>query len=792
MTATATRPRPAPSGSTGRSAGPASPPPTGPPPLTSDPFLGSAVALTVLTLVASLGMGRLFDNGRFALPMIAAAVVAHASAWLGRRLGLGLMTGLLLSACTVGLAIVWVELLDTTAYGIPWAGTWHAADQALSDAWSQFSRVVAPAPTTKGFLMAAMAGVGVTAVLADWAAYRVRTTFEPLLPSFTLFLFASALGAPKHRGLATGSFVAAVLFFLVVHQAALRAETTAWFASRSRGGVGALLQGGLAIGLAAVVAAVFIGPNLPGADAKGLISWRKSGDGGPRDRVTTSPLVDIRGRLVTQSNIEVFTVKSDRRAYWQLTTLDTFDGRIWSSNRNYSSVKKSLPGGISDAVKQDAVVQEFDISALDSIWLPVAYRPTKVEGVKHVSYSEQLGSLISSEATSNGLVYKVESEIPEFRPEALRTAPAVAPDRQFLALPSVPAAVVAEARRITGPHTTAFDKALALQDYFRKGFTYSLDVRPGHDERALERFLLRDKKGYCEQFAGTFAVMARSVGLPSRVAVGFTPGELDADGRYHVRGLNAHAWPEVYLGQFGWVAFEPTPGPAPPGAEAYLGVPEAQADAQRPSVATTAPPTTATSAPDGNSTRTTRPRDAGDVKVGNFDEPKKAMSPVLKAALVLGGLAVAWCVGVPLLLRRRRDRRRAAATTGVDRVVVAWDEACDSLAFASARAARRPAETVHEYAGRAPGAAGFTTGSDVHEAMRTLAAQTAVASYSPGDLPAETVARAMAAADAVGRSVNQSVGWRKRVRRALDPRPLVPRRTREITGKAGSRRAAPA
>jgi transglutaminase-like putative cysteine protease len=791
MTATATPPRPAPARPTPATSSPASGAQPEPP-LANDPFLGSAVSLALLSVVAVAGMGRLFADGGFFGPVLAAALVVHLASWWGRRAGLGLASGLAVSMGALALAIAWVELPRTTAYGIPWTGTWRAAAQALDAAWGQFSQVVAPAPVTRGFVISAMAGAGVTAMLADWAAYRVRTTFEPLLPSFTLFLFTSALGTAHGRGLATAAYVAAALLFLVVHQAALRAETTAWFASRSRRGIAALLQGGVVIGIAAVVASVVIGPNLPGAKSKAVIAWRRTGGTGGGDRVTTSPLVDIRGRLVSLSDVEVFSVKSTARAYWQLTTLDTFDGRIWSSNRNYSDVKHGLPGGIPDDVAANHVVQDFAIEGLDSIWLPVAYQPTRIEGIDHVSYNAALGSLITAGATSNNTQYKVDSEVPEFRPEQLRTAQASTPDPAFVALPPIPAAVAVEARRVTAGATTAYDKALALQNYFRDNFTYSLDVRPGHDDRALERFLFRDRKGYCEQFAGTYAVMARSLGLPTRVAVGFTPGEMGSDGRFHVRGLNAHAWPEVYLGQFGWVSFEPTPGRGQPGAQAWTGVPDEQASAAQPSVNTTAPPTTATTAATPNgSTPTTRNRDQN-VDSGGRSAGAGSHKPLaawLKAAIGLGVVLLVWALGVPLLLNRRRAGRRAAASSASDRVVVAWDEACEALAVADTAAGRRPAETVHEYAARAPAAARLNgSTSKVAEAMRSLAGLTAAASYgAEGSLPAEAVARSMAAADVVHNAVDRSLGWRKRLWWRVDPRPLVHPRVRELVTRSGGR-----
>lgn len=794
MTATATPPRPPavrPPGSSGPS-GPSAPA-GGIEARQPDPFLGSMLSLTALTFVATLGMGRLFADGSFIVPLCTGAIATHLVAWWARRIGLGLAAGALATAGALALVVAWVVLPHTTAYGIPWMGTWSAVSDELSASWSQFSRVVAPAPVTKGFLIASMAGVGTCAFLADWAAYRVRATLEPLLPPFTLFLFTSALGANRHQSIATAAFVGAALLFLVVHQAALRAETTAWFASRTRGGVGALLQGGAAIGLAAVVAAVFLGPNLPGADAKPIWKWRKTDSGGRGDRVTTSPLVDIKSRLVQLSDVEVFNVNATAPAYWQITTLDHFNGRIWSSAKTYKQVKERLPGGIDDDVAQkDTLVQQFRILGLESIWLPAAFQPTRIEGLDDVSYNAELASLITDEPTTNGLDYTVESEVPQLNPDMLRTADDSSPGDEYLELAQgLPARVVNEARRIMNAHPTTYDKARALQDYFRAGFTYDLDVPEGHNDRALENFLFRTKKGYCEQFSGAFAAMARAVGIPSRVAVGFTPGNLQEDGRYHVQGLHAHAWPEVWLGQFGWVAFEPTPGRGNPGMVNVTGVPPAQDNGRggtAPIVTpTTVTPTTAPAA--AGNTPTTRSRDTGvDTGDGSTDpEASKPLNPVLRAALVVLALAVVWAVVVPLLLRRRRMRRRAAAgSSGVARVLVAWEEAGEALARAGTP--RRGSETVHEYARRAPVVARLST--DAVAAMQSLAEQTAVASYSPGSLPPETVARSVAAAGAVEAAVEGAAGWRQRVLWRIDPRPLVPTRTRLITGRTGTPRAA--
>src|SRR3546814_13822800 len=89
-----------------------------------------------------------------------------------------------------------------------------------------------------------------------------------------------------------------------------------------------------------------------------------------------------------------------------------------------------------------------------------------------------------------------------------------------------------------------------------------VDVGSVHVGDALEQFLFETQVGYCEQFAGAYAAMARAVGLPARVAVGFTQGERDETDPtlFHVRGEHAHAWPEVYLAGAGWRSDERSGG----------------------------------------------------------------------------------------------------------------------------------------------------------------------------------------------------------------------------------------
>ena len=749
--------------------------------------IGATLALAALTLAVAVGMGRLFAGGDHLVPLMAAAVVGHAVMWTGRRVGAPLAVSALAAMALVALAGAWLLLMDTTTFGVPGPGTLDAARRALAGAWSEFGDVVAPAPPTDGFLLAAMAGVGATAVLADWAAFRMRVLFESVVPSFTLFVFTATLGDSAGRSLMVALYLGTLLLFLVVHRAGLESEGTSWFASRSRGGAGALIQGAAWLGVAAVVAAVVVGPRLPGASADAVLAWRDSArSGGDGRRTTVSPLVDIRGRLVDQSTNEVFTVKASNRAYWRLTSLDTFDGQIWSSDRSYAQIGERVPAGGAGGVHSRPVEQTFTIRSLSSIWLPAAYRPVQVEGIDDVSYNADLGSLITGEDTTDGFTYRVLSSVPDLTGADLEGGGAPLADRQrFVALPAVAARVRREAREATSGAATPYERALALQAYFRQSnFVYDLNASPGHDEQALENFLFKTRRGYCEQFAGAYAVLARSIGLPTRVAVGFTPGEPDDKGVFHVRGLNAHAWPEVYLAGSGWVAFEPTPGRGAPGAEAYTGVPEAQASPQQGAPATTAVPTTAV-APDDPSTpsTTTAP---GRSSAGGEDKRAGPLwrHPAVMVLLGVVALTLALLLAIPMAKGARRRRRRAGAVTPADRVWVAWTEAADAVARAGAP--RRLAETLDEHAVRA--GTGAALPSPAATALATLARDAAAASYSPAPLAEETAERARASADTVEAAVNGMATRRQRMAWTLDPRPLLPSGQSARTAPARGRR----
>lgn len=417
------------------------------------------------------------------------------------------------------------------------------------------------------------------------------------------------------------------------------------------------------------------------------------------------------------------------------------------------------------------IVQEYSVKELASIWLPAAYQPLEIEGVEGVSYNAESGSAISKFPTSDGLNYTVRSARPSFTRAELSMGEALAPAslRSHLELPEgIPPEVEQLARNVVGAAgaETPFARALALQNYLRDNFEYDINIDQGHGRQALSNFLFSTKRGYCEQFAGSYAVLARMVGLPSRVAVGFTPGDFDqAAGVYRVRGIHAHAWPEVFIEGAGWVLFEPTPGRGAPGAESYTGVAEAQetsgGQGQVPATTQVPSETPGTPPPAGAATTTT---EVPNEEPGGESGLIRQLSRILIVLFAVGIIVGVWLVAAPLVRRARRKRRRTAARSAAERVLVAWTEADESLRVARAR--RRPSETLAEHARRAGG----SVPPDAREALQRLASDATSASYSEVVSP-DTVPSAVEAAERVEKSVWSQATRGAKLKRALDPRP---------------------
>ena len=263
--------------------------------------------------------------------------------------------------------------------------------------------------------------------------------------------------------------------------------------------------------------------------------------------------------------------------------------------------------------------------------------------------------------------------------------------------------------------------------------------------------------------------MARSLGLPARVAVGFTPGELQADGKYHVYGRHAHAWPEVWFDGIGWIPFEPTPGRGSSDSEPFTGVPAAQEGASAGTGGSgqggsSPTPTTRPQDPDANPDD---PRDGGAAGGGadgtggtpTPSAPQQMPAALLAVPIVLGLLAL-WALIVPFVARWRARRQLRSPA---ERVVGAWHRARTALTLAGVE--DHADDTPVQFAIRADRAVPVD-----HRTVRTLADQVTKVVYAESDVDDTTAATMERLSVDVQHRCRDLQGWWTRLRMRLDPR----------------------
>ena len=302
--------------------------------------------------------------------------------------------------------------------------------------------------------------------------------------------------------------------------------------------------------------------------------------------------------------VKVSGAKSDR-LYWRATTLDEYTGVAWRESLRLDPPATAeridftddplLPKAALD--EKSWVKQEITVGALSDDHLIASAQPVKLRtGTAAPVRRAESGVVVLPSALRIGQRYTAWSYVPDADIVALAKVKSAYPQSLGRDLELVPGLrlpawgvegrdaqmeklfddnaqnfyvisyqpIYRKAREVVGEAKSPYAAALALEDWLRRQGGFEYDERPGAATTAeppLVAFLLRSKRGYCQHFAGSMAVMLRLLGVPARVAAGFTSGKYDERKKeWVVTDHNAHAWVEVYFPGYGWLPFDPTPG----------------------------------------------------------------------------------------------------------------------------------------------------------------------------------------------------------------------------------------
>ncbi len=536
-------------------------------------------AVAAVSAAAAIAFGRVFTG--------------HAATWKLVLVGLvsiGIAAALerrspLLAALISAVGLLWtlgiLVFPDTLWFGLPLGSTVHAIGEALARVGHQADVQVAPTPALRPLFMAAVTAVWTAAFSTHALAVRSGSPLLAAAPPAALVAFAGIVLEDGPRpGYAT-LFLLGVLALLfadglrrVRQWGPVRPWTSGLANVRRRMVASSTTRGARRVAVTVVGVALLLPGLLPGLHGKPVLELGSSADNG-----SLNPLVAVSASLRMRTPLSLFTVRVRREdaSYWRLLSLDRFDGDLWTvadldvDHGKIYGPDAQLPFTVETLPPKTpttTVTATVSIDHAPGKWLPTPYEPSSVTAGTGIRFDASHTSAVPEQGDLDpGFTYRVVARVVAPRYEQLNhrfdySGPRY---RRDLELPGdLPPAIGQLARAIVArahAHST-LEQALAVQHYLTDPtvFTYDQSVSLGSGTDALKEFLFGSHKGFCQQFASAMGVLLRALGIPARVAVGYTTGTYDEEvGGYNVSTANAHSWVEVEFPGFGWVPFEPTP-----------------------------------------------------------------------------------------------------------------------------------------------------------------------------------------------------------------------------------------
>lgn len=489
--------------------------------------------------------------------------------------------------------------------------------------------------------------------LAVWYSQRFNRVWRVVLPS-GLLLFANVYYAGS--SLNTYFIVYLLTALLIIARSYTRNQETHWKQSL----VGYTLDFGfdlLRAGFILALVATLIGWGAPAAASNEQVvqawraiegPWRSFEENWSRwfsSLRSRQPLyADPFGRFLTlqgpRSVTEnpVMDVRTREATYWRAACFNQYTGSGWvASNTRTLAVEEYGRLYGYETVMHHPVTQTITIyrpattlifAAPQPQWVSLAVR---AEAWTPADLVLDPALIRANRVFAPGDSYIVNSLVSHAPVDILRRAGEDYPDwikDNFLALPpSLPQRVRDLAQQITADYDNPYDQATALESWLRANITYDDKIAAPPAERdAVDYLLFESQRGYCDYYASAMAVMARAVGLPSRLVVGYATGTLNpTSGAYRVREKDSHSWVEIYFPRYGWIDFEPT---------------STQLLIQRPTpqpTPTPAGPADPLALTPGAFARPTRPRpepEEGEGDLGGVSRPTRAQIPLWLTALI--------------------------------------------------------------------------------------------------------------------------------------------------------------
>lgn len=666
--------------------------------------------------------------------------------------------------------------------------------------WKNLLTIAAPVGVGGTMLVVPFLSAFVCSLIAGLLALRLQRAHATAIPVLVLFVVAIVFGTTEtFYPVVRGAIIAVVLIAWLAWRRELAAAAARSTLGSAAGAASAYkphyaqrIFSGLIVVLIAALVSVFATPVLALGTDKNREVLRNAVIPPLDPKELPSPLTDFRRYLDTDKDTQLMTVDNlPRGGRVRLAALDSYDGIVYNVDPGSSAA--FAPVGDPRALNPNG----GNVSGQNVSISVAGYRGVYIPSVRDLqalSYQQANGegSTLYLNQSSNTAVkldgvnrddkYNLTVDIPtEPSQDQLKDAKFASPSMPRLT--NVPDIVAQKANQITEKADAGYPKLKALVDYFRlygkytTGVAPSVVALPGHSAARITSFLSgKELVGNDEQYAVAAALMARSLGIPARVVMGFyqdpkSPGY--GSSTVSFKGSDVHAWLEVDFNKYGWVRFDPTPDkdnqPKPPDPE--------PASSPKPQVLQPPPPPQdrAELPPDTNPDPLDNDKKKPDFWAGFWAVVITVVvfaSPLILIVLIL--------LTILLLKRRRRKRRRNAAATP-DAVAGGWSEvlslATDLGAGVNPKATRQ--ETAGELAQSFPKSAGSTV---------ALAQRADAAIFAEGQPSPQQVQEYWSHVDHSLTSMRGSVSRWRRMLGAFNIRSLIMDATAALTARAQARK----